>query len=83
MASIRPFSVGRKNWLFSGTQAGARASANLYSLFEMAKANEFNDYAYLKFVLTTLPALRAGDTDCLMPWNVTTELLEQQLQPAN
>lgn len=81
--AIRPFVVGRKNWLFSDTQRGADASANLYSLIETAKANQINDYAYLKFVLTTLPALRAGDINSLLPWNVTAEQLEQQLQPIN
>ncbi|MFT5421282.1 MAG: transposase [Candidatus Endobugula sp.] len=40
--SIRPFVIGRKNWLFSNSQAGAHASANLYSLIETAKANSLN-----------------------------------------
>ena len=41
--AIRPFVIGRKNWLFSSSQAGARASANLYSLIETAKANQFKE----------------------------------------
>jgi len=53
--AIRPFVVGRKNWLFSASVAGAKASANLYSLIETAKANGLEPYAYLKHVFTQLP----------------------------
>ena len=49
--AIRPFTIGRKNWLFSKSQAGAKASANLYSLIETAKANDLNVYDYLTRVL--------------------------------
>ena len=56
--AIRLFAVDRKNWLFSDSQSGATASANLYSLLETARVNELNDYAYLKHVLTELPALK-------------------------
>lgn len=48
---IRPFTVGRKNWLFSDTPAGAKASATVYSIVETAKANNLNVYDYLKFLL--------------------------------
>jgi transposase len=53
--AIRPFAVGRKNWLFSDSVSGARASANLYSLVETAKANGLNPHKYLKYVFTELP----------------------------
>lgn len=53
--SIRPFTIGRKNWLFANSQAGAQASANLYSLMETAKANDLNPYAFLKYLFTELP----------------------------
>ena len=53
--SIRPFAIGRKNWMFSNSQAGAKASANLYSLVETAKANGLNPYDYLRWVFTQLP----------------------------
>ena len=46
--SIRPFVIGRKNWIFSGTPAGAEASAVLYSLVETAKDNNLEPYAYFK-----------------------------------
>jgi transposase len=53
--AIRPFTIGRKNWMFSKSQAGATASANLYSLVETAKANNLNAYEYLRLVFTHLP----------------------------
>ncbi len=53
--AIRPFVIGRKNFLFCDSVAGANASANLYSLIETAKANGIEPYAYLKTVFTELP----------------------------
>ena len=70
--SIRPFVIGRKNWLFSASQNGAKASANLYSLIETAKANQLEPYAYLKHVFTQLPnAQTVDDIDQLLPWNTS------------
>ena len=46
--AIRPFVVGRKNWLFCASPRGAQASATLYSLFEMAKGNGQEPYWYLR-----------------------------------
>ncbi len=45
--AIRPFIMGRKNWLFSASVKGVKASANLYSLIETAKANGLEPYARL------------------------------------
>jgi transposase len=74
--SIRPFVVGRKNWLFSGTPKGAEASALLYSLIETAKANNCEPYAYLRYVFEQIPlATTLEDVDPLLPWNVTPEQL--------
>lgn len=68
---IRPFAIGRKNWLFSASQAGAHASANLYSLIETAKANGLNEYDYLKWVFAKLPqAQTLEDFEALLPWNI-------------
>ena len=67
--SIGPFTVGRKNWLFSNRQAGAHASANLYSLIEAAKANDLNPYEYLKKVFAKLPnAEQVEEIENLLPW---------------
>ncbi len=53
--AIRPFVVGRKNWLFSHSVKGVKASANLYSLIETVKANGLEPYAYLRRMFTELP----------------------------
>ena len=55
--SIRPFTVGRKNWLFSGSPMGAAASAAVYSIVETAKANGLNPYKYLNFIFTGMPGV--------------------------
>jgi transposase len=69
--SIRPFTIGRKNWMFAKSQAGASASANLYSLVETAKANGLNPYEYLKTIFTELPNCAEESLSNLLPWNVT------------
>ncbi len=75
--SIRPFVVGRKNWLFSGTPEGAEASALLYSLIETARANKLEPYAYLRFIFEKLPMAESlEDYDALLPWNLSPEQLE-------
>jgi len=53
--AIRPFVVGRKNWLFAGTPDGAGASATIYSLIETAKANRLDTYKYLRYLFENLP----------------------------
>ncbi len=69
--AIRPFVVGRKSWLFCDTQAGATASARLYSLVETAKANCVEPHAYLTHLFTHLPAASTvDDFEGLLPWNV-------------
>ncbi|WP_165679783.1 IS66 family transposase, partial [Metapseudomonas otitidis] len=69
--AIRPFVIGRKNWLFSDTPKGARASAQLYSLLETAKANGQEPYAWLRHVLERLPqANSVEDYEALLPWNL-------------
>jgi transposase len=66
--AIRPFVIGRKNWLFCDTVAGANASANLYSLIETAKANGIEPYAYLRTVFTELPqAASVEEIEALLP----------------
>lgn len=72
--SIRPFVVGRKNWLFSGTPEGAEASALLYSLIETAQANKLEPYGYLRYIFEMLPlASSLEDYEALLPWNVIPE----------
>jgi len=72
--AIRPFVVGRKNWLFSASVKGVKASANLYSLIETAKANSLEPYAYLRYLFTELP--KAGTVEAieaLLPGNLSKD----------
>ena len=77
--AIRPFVVGRKNWLFCNSEAGATATANAYSLAETAKANGLDVKKYFQFIFKKLP-LAKGDLndqflENIMPWN--TEVQEK------
>jgi transposase len=66
--AIRPFVVGRKNWLFSGSPKGALASSVLYSLVESAKANNIEPYRYLRFLFEQIPkAETKSDFQNLLP----------------
>jgi transposase len=69
--ALRPFCVGRRNWLFSDSTAGAHASANLYSLISTAKANGLEPYAYLRHVFTELPkAASVEHIEALLPYRL-------------
>ena len=75
--AIRPFCVGRRNWLFAGTPDGAQASATIYSLIESAKANQLEPYHYLRHLFENLPfAETLEDYKKLLPSNLTPELLK-------
>ena len=68
--AIRPFAVGRRNWLFADTPRGAKASATVYSLIETAKANGLEPFAYLHHVLQHIGgANTVEDIEALLPWN--------------
>lgn len=70
--AIRPFTLGRKNWLFCDTPKGAEASAIVYSIVESAKANGVEPFAYLQHVLLQLPYFGKShsheELESLMPW---------------
>jgi len=72
--SIKPFVIGRKNWLFSNTEKGADASAMFYSIIETAKENSISPYEYLKFIFETAPNMdlvnNPDSASILLPWNV-------------
>ena len=65
--AIKPFVIGRKNWLFANTRNGATASAILYSLVETAKANGLKPERYLQALLEQLPTT---DIEQLTPWKI-------------
>jgi len=77
--SIKPFVMGRKNWLFSCTPKGARASSVIYSVIETAKENGLNPFEYLKFLFETVPNSTASQIETLLPWSNS---LPQKCKPA-
>lgn len=67
---IRPFVIGRKNWLHSSSVNGTNASAAIYSVFETAKANGLDTYGYMKFIIEQLPLAQTDEQFAvLLPWN--------------
>jgi len=75
--AIRPFVIGRKNWLFSDSVKGVTASANLYSLIETAKANGLEPYAYLRYLFAELPkAETVGAIEALLPGNLEKDQIK-------
>ena len=74
--AIRPFTVGRKNWLFSDTPKGAMASATVYTMVEMAKAHDLNIHKYLEYLLENRPASTMSDEQLeqFAPWNETVKV---------
>lgn len=76
--SIKPFVIGRKNWLFANTPRGARASAIIYSIIETAKENKLNPFTYLTYLFETLPNIDIKDPnvlDDLLPWSPTLPII--------
>jgi transposase len=69
--AIRPFALGRRNWLFADTVNGAKASASLYTLVQTCRANEIEPYAYLRRLFAELPAAETVEQfEALLPWNL-------------
>lgn len=76
---IRSFAIGRKNWLFADSVAGAHANAIMYSLVETAKANGLNPFSYLTYVIETMPTLQTADeVQSLLPWNMPQANIEEE-----
>ena len=74
--ALRPFCIGRKNWLFCNTERGAESSANIYSISETAKLNNLRPLKYFEYILTQLPyrcdengKVDPNNIDDLMPWS--------------
>jgi transposase len=83
--SIKPFVIGRKNWLFANTPKGAEASAALYSIVETAKENGLDPRAYIEQLLLQLPQIDLNDQtaiDALLPWSEAVPRHCRSPQPA-
>jgi hypothetical protein len=74
--SIRPLVLGRKNWLFAGSDAGGERAAAIYSLIETAKMNGLDPDAYLRSVLDRIADHPINRVDELLPWNLHISSLQ-------
>ena len=70
--SLRSIAVGRKNWLFAGSDAGGETAACIYTLIETAKLNGLNPWKYLRSVLTVIQDYNSQKLHELLPWNIDT-----------
>ena len=71
---VRPWALGRKNWLFAGSQRSGQRAANVMSLIQTAKINGVDPQAYLRDVLERLPTAKLSDLDDLLPHNWSTPI---------
>ena len=78
--SIKPFVIGRKNWLFSNTPKGAKASSVIYSIIETAKENGLKPFEYLKYLFETMPNVSKETFSALLPWSETLPAQCRQIQ---
>ena len=78
--SIRPFTVGRKNWLFSGSPTGATASAAIYSIIETCLANDIDPRDYFMYIFKHMPQEASLDDETVqkyLPWNTPMYLKDK------
>jgi transposase len=68
--AMRSIAIGRKNWLFAGSDVGGQHAASIYSLTETAKLNNINPWQYLKKVLEVIGDHKANKIADLLPWNI-------------
>ncbi len=79
--AIRPFTVGRKNWLFNDSVGGAKASSVIYSIVETAKAYDLNIYNYLQYLLDQRPDKTWSDEQLaeIAPWSEKIQQLKNRM----
>ena len=71
--SVRGIALGRKNWLFAGSDSGGQTAAAIYSLIETAKLNDINPWLYLKQVLTQIQDYNSQKLADILPWNINLQ----------
>lgn len=80
--SIRPLVLGRRNYMFAGSDVGGERAANIYSLIGTALLNAMDPYLYLRHVLERIAEHRINRIDELLPWNVAATLPDDRRQAA-
>ena len=78
--SIRPVVLGRRNYLFAGSDAGGERAANIYSLIGTALLNAMDPYLYLRHVLERIAEHPINRVDELLPWHVALEVPAERLR---
>jgi transposase len=76
--SLRTVALGRKNYLFAGSDAGGERAAAIHSLLGSAKLNGIDPQAYLRYVLTHIAEHPISRVEELLPWNLVESLQSQQ-----
>jgi len=74
--AIRGIALGRKNWMFSGSDEGGRRAAAVYSLVETAKLNGVNPQAYLREVISRIAGHPVNRLEPLLPWSLAAEIAD-------
>jgi transposase len=80
--AIRPLVLGRKNYLFAGSDAGGERAANIYSLIGTCLLNHIDPSAYLRHVLALIGEHPINRIEALLPWHIDPKLLDPQRQAA-
>ena len=80
--SIRPLVLGRRNYMFAGSDVGGERAANIYSLIGTALLNTMDPYLYLRHVFERIAEHRINRIDELLPWNVAATLPDDRRQAA-
>ena len=74
--AIKPFVIGRKNWLFSNSEKGAEASSVIFSIIETCKANNVNTYNYLRYIFENIHTAKTEkELRAILPYNIDPALL--------
>lgn len=74
--AIRPIALGRKNWLFAGSDAGGERAAIFYTIIRTAKLNALEPEAYLRDLLTRIGEHPINRLDELLPWNIEQPVMQ-------
>ena len=71
--ALRAIAIGRKNWLFAGSDNSGEAAANIYTVIETAKMNGLNPEVYLKKILSEIQDYNSQKVTDLLPWNIISD----------
>ena len=79
--SIRGMGIGRRNFLFFGSDSGGERAAIIYALIETCKLNNIDPHSYLQYVIERIADHPINKIDQLLPWNVADQIKQQNIVP--